>query len=168
MVTQSDTEPVQVEIFPFRILTPETAQRLLSEIYKNGGIIRIMIQGPNLPRFVTYGPAKGMPIDANEPGLLEIGDQALELKVKVGRVRLELEDEKYLDGVRAACERALPFTFQIKKGKFFHDKMTVSDYAKYGKEEDKRLLGLIDPKAKREDKLAMLSEEDVTTDNEER
>jgi len=168
MVTQSDTEPVQVEIFPFRILTPETAQRLLSEIYKNGGIIRIMIQGPNLPRFVTYGPAKGMPIDANKPGLLEIGDQALELKVKVGRVRLELENEKYLDGVRAACERALPFTFQIKKGKFFHDRMTVSDYAKYGKEEDKRLLGLIDPKAKREDKLAMLSEKDVTTDNEER
>jgi len=167
MVTQSDTEPVQVEIFPFRILTPETAQRLLSEIYRNGGIIRMMIQGPNLPRFVTYGPAKGMPIDANKPGLLELGDQALELKVKVGRIRLELESEKYLDGIRAACERTLPFTFQIKKGKFFHDKMTVSDYAKHGKVEDKRILGLIDPKAK-SDKLAMLSEKDVTTDNEER
>jgi len=168
MVTQSDTEPVQVEIFPFRILTPATAQRLLSEIYMNGGIIRIMIQGPNLPRFVTYGPAKGIPIDANKPGLLELGNQALELKVKVGRVRLELESEKYLDGVKAACERTLPFTFQIKKGKFFHDRMTVTDYAKYGKDvEDKRILGLIDPKAKK-DKLAILSEEEVTTDNEER
>ena len=168
MVTQSDTETVQVEIFPFRILTPETAQRLLSEIYRNGGIIRIMIQGPNMPRFVTYGPAKGMPIDANNQGLMELGDQAFELKVKVGRVRLELESEKYLDGVRAACERALPFTFQIKKGKFFHDRMTVTDYAKYGKDvEDKRILGLIDPKAKK-DKLAILSEEEVTLDDEER
>jgi len=167
MVTQSDTEPVQVEIFPFRILTPETAQRLLSEIYRNGGIIRIMIQGPNLPRFVTFGPAKGMPIDANKQGLLELGDQAFELTVKVGRIRLELESEKYLDGVRAACERALPFTFQIKKGKFFRDKMTVSDYAKYGKVEDTRILGLIDPKAKK-DKLAILSDEEVTNHNEER
>jgi methyl-coenzyme M reductase subunit D len=168
MVTQSDTETVQVEIFPFRILTPETAQRLLSEIYRNGGIIRIMIQGPNMPRFVTYGPAKGTPIDANNQGLMELGDQAFELKVKVGRVRLELESEKYLDGVRAACERALPFTFQIKKGKFFHDRMTVTDYAKYGKDvEDRRILGLIDPKAKK-DKLAILSEREVTTDNEER
>jgi methyl-coenzyme M reductase subunit D len=168
MVTKSDTESVQVEIFPFRFLTPATAQRLLSEIYANGGIIRIMIQGPNQPRFVTYGPGKGQPIKANDQGLIELGGQAFELKVKVGRIRLELESEKYMDGVRVACERTLPFTFQIKKGKLFHDRMTVSDYAKYGRKlEDTRMLGLIDPKAKK-DKLAILSEEEVTSDNEER
>ena len=168
MVTKSDTESVQVEIFPVRFLTPQTAQRLLNEIYKNGGIVRIMIHGPNQPRVVPYGPGKGAPIEENQDQLVQIGDQAFELTVKVGRIRLELESEEYLEGLKAACERALPFSFQIKQGKFFHDRLTVSDYAKYGKEEDKRLLGLIDPKAKREDKLAMLSEKDVTTDNEER
>lgn len=167
MVTKSDTESVQVEIFPSRFLMPETAQRLLNEIYKNGGVVRIMIHGPNMPRSVPYGPGKGTPIEENRDLLVQIGDQALELRVKVGRIRLELESEEYLKGLKAACERALPFSFQIKKGKFFHDRLTVSDYAKYGsKVEDKRILGLIDPKAKK-DRLAILSEEQVTNDDKE-
>ncbi len=169
MVTESDTKSVQIEIFPSRFLMPETAQRLLNEIYKNGGIVRISIQGPNLPRSVPYGPGRGTPIDENKDLLVQIGEQAFELKVKVGRIRLELESEEYVGGLRAACERALQIPFQIKKGKFFHDRLTVSDYAKYGsKVEDKRILGLIDPKAKK-DKLSILSEEQVTNDdNEER
>ena len=167
MVTESDTKSVQVEIFPSRFLMPQTAQRLLNEIYKNGGILRISIQGPNQPRSVPYGPGKGTPIEENKDLLIQIGDQAFELKVKVGRIRLELESEKYLDGLKAACERALPFSFQFKKGKFFHDRLTVSDYAKYGMHvEDKRILGLIDPKAKK-DKLSILSEEQVTIDDKE-
>jgi methyl-coenzyme M reductase subunit D len=161
MVTKSDTDSVQVEIVPSRFLMPETAQRLLNEICKNGGIKRIMIHGPNMPREVPYGPGKGIPIEANRNLLLEIGDQAIELRVKVGRVRLEMESEEYLGGLKAACERALPFSFQFRQGKFFHDRMTTSDYAKYGKVEDERILGLIDPKAKK-DKLAILSEDTVT------
>lgn len=168
MVTNSDTESVQVEIFPIRFLMPETTQRLLNEIYKNGGILRISVHGPNLPRSVPYGPGKGAPIEENQDNLIQIGDQVLELTVKVGRIRLELEDEKYLEGLKAACERALPFSFQVKRGKFFHDKLTVSDYAKYGKLEgieDKRILGLIDPKAKK-NRLAVLSVDIVTDDKE--
>ena len=93
--------------------------------------------------------------------------QAFELCVKVGRIRLELESDKYFDGLKAACERALPFTFQIRRGKFFHTKPTITDYAKYGKTADTRILGLIDPKAKN-DRLAILSEERVTITDEER
>jgi methyl-coenzyme M reductase subunit D len=161
MVTTSDTDTVQVEIVPSRFLMPKTAQHLLEEIYKNGGIIRIMIHGPNLPRTVPYGPGRGTPIEENKDLLIQIGDQVLELKVKVGRIRLELEGDQYYAGLKAACERALPFTFQIKKGKFFPNRLTVSSYAKYGRVEDERLLGLIDPKAKK-DKLAMLSDQKVT------
>jgi len=166
MVTESDTKSVQVEVVPSRFLTPETAQRLLSEIYKSGGIQRIMIHGPNLPRAVPYGPGKGIPIEENKNLLVEIGDQAIELRVSVGRIRLELENEGYVGGLKAACERALPFSFQFRQGKFFHDRMTTSDYAKYGKVEDKRILGLTDPKAKK-DKLAILSESQVTFEEEE-
>jgi len=166
MVTESDTDAVQVEIVPGRFLMPETAQRLLREIYKNGGIQRIMIHGPNMPRAVPYGPGKGLPIEENKDLLVEIGGQAIELRVKVGRIRLELESKEYIGGLKAACERALPFSFQFRQGKFFHDRMTTSDYAKYGKVEDKRILGLIDPKAKK-DKMAILSEEQVTYEEEE-
>jgi methyl-coenzyme M reductase subunit D len=167
MSTKSDTSAVQVEIMPSRYLMPETAQRLLNEIYNNGGILRIFVQGPNQPRAVPYGPGKGIPIDEHKDMLVELGGQAFELKVKVGRISLELENESYLEGLKAACERALPFSFQIRRGKFFHDRMTVSDYAKFGAVEDKRILGLIDPKAKR-DRLAVLSDESVTCDKEER
>ncbi|HOT06018.1 MAG: Methyl-coenzyme M reductase II operon protein D [Methanosaeta sp. PtaB.Bin039] len=168
MVTKSDTEPVQVEIFPSRFLTPETAQRLLNEIYSGGGIVRIMIQGPNLPKTITYGPGKGTPIDENRDLLIELGGQAFELRVKVGRIRLELEGEEHLKGVQEACERALPFSFRIKRGRFFRDFSTITDYAKYGRNiEDRRLLGLVDPKAKKEKSLAVLSDE-VNKSNEER
>lgn len=167
MVTASDTASLQVEITPQRYLTPATAQKLLNEIYSNGGVARITIHGPNLPRTIPYGPGKGTPIDENKDLLIEVAGQAFELSVKVGRVRLELESEEYMPGLKAACERALPFSFQIKRGKFFHTRPTLSDYAKYGDVEDKRILGLIDPKAKK-DKLAILSEEKVTIEDEER
>ncbi|HUI39438.1 MAG TPA: methyl-coenzyme M reductase operon protein D [Methanothrix sp.] len=166
MVTESDTESIQVEIVPNRYLMPATAQKLLNEIYENGGIIRIMIHGPNLPRSVPYGPGRGTPIDENRNLLIEVGGQAFELSVKVGRIRLELESEKYFDGLKAACERALPFSFNIKRGKFFHTKQTLTDYAKFGNVEDKRILGLIDPKAKK-NRLAILSEEQVIIDDKE-
>ncbi|GAB6265276.1 MAG: methyl-coenzyme M reductase operon protein D [Methanothrix sp.] len=167
MVTESDTGSIQVEITPSRFLLPATAQKLLNEIYGNGGIIRIMIHGPNLPRSVPYGPGRGSPIDENRDLLIEVGGQAFELSVKVGRIRLELESEKYYEGLKAACERALPISFQIRRGKFFHTRQTITDYAKYGKVEDTRILGLIDPKAK-QDRLAILSEENVAVHDEER
>ena len=108
MVTASDTESIQVEVVPGRYLMPVTAQKLLNEIYGNGGIVRMTIHGPNLPRSVPYGPGKGAPIDQNRDLLIEVGGQAFELFVKVGRIRLELENEKFLPGLKAACERALP------------------------------------------------------------
>jgi methyl-coenzyme M reductase subunit D len=167
MVTESDTESIQVEVVPSRFLMPALAQKLLNEIWENGGIIRMMIHGPNLPRNVPYGPGRGIPIEENRDLLIEVGGQAFELRVKVGRIRLELESDKYFNGLKAACERALPFSFQIKRGKFFHTRPTITDYAKYGKMGDTRILGLIDPRAK-QNRLAMLSEERVTIDDEER
>ena len=159
MVTKSDTESVQVEIFPRKFLKPETAECLLREIYRAGGLMRIVIQGPNLAKSVPYGPGKGLPIEENRDLLLKLGDQALELRVKVGRIWLELESRENIEGVKAACERTLPFPFEIKEKRLFHTKPTVSDYAKYGSEvEDERILGLVDPKGKKERDLAMLSD----------
>ena len=167
MVTESDTESIQVEIVPSRYLMPATAQKLLNAIYENGGIVRITIHGPNLPRSVPYGPGRGAPIEENRDLLIEVAGQAFELCVKVGRIRLELESEKYFDGLKAACERALPISFQIRQGKFFHTRQTITDYAKFGNVEDTRILGLIDPRAKK-DRMAILSEEKVTINDEER
>lgn len=75
--SDTDSEPVQVEIFPSRFLSPETTQKLLNELYKSGGIVRMMIQGPNLPRMVTYGPGKGLPIEEHRNLLVEVGGEIL-------------------------------------------------------------------------------------------
>jgi len=141
MVTESDTESIQVEVVPSRYLMPATAQKLLNAIYEMGDR-QDNHPRPQPSRSVPYGPGRGVSIEENRDLLIEVAGQAFELCVKVGRIRLELESKKYFDGLKAACERALPISFQIRQGKFFHTRQTITDYAKFGNVEDTRILGL--------------------------
>ena len=60
----SNTEDsIQIEIFPSRILSPETAQNLIAEIYKVDGVIRVMVQGNRLPDKVSAGPGTGEKVE---------------------------------------------------------------------------------------------------------
>jgi methyl-coenzyme M reductase subunit D len=140
--------PIQVEIFPSRILSPETAQKLMIELYKVDGIIRVMVQGNRLPEQVSYGPGTGEKVEHPLRKPIQIGDQVIELKISVGRIRLELENVEAKEKVREVCERLLPFSFEFREGYFLRRKPTVTDYAKLGPEADPRLLGMVDPKAK--------------------
>jgi len=139
---------IQIEIFPIRILSPETAQKLISELYQVEGIIRVMVQGQRLPEKVGYGPGTGEKVEHPLRKPIQIGDQVIELKISVGRIRLELSNAEVKEKVRAVCEKVLPFSFEFREGHFFRKKPTVTDYAKLGPEADSRLLGMVDPKAK--------------------
>jgi methyl-coenzyme M reductase subunit D len=139
---------IQIEIFPIRILSPETAQKLISELYQVDGIIRVMVQGQRLPEKVGYGPGTGEKVEHPLRKPIQIGDQVIELKISVGRIRLELSNAEVKEKVRAVCEKVLPFSFEFREGHFFRRKPTVTDYAKLGPEADSRLLGMVDPKAK--------------------
>jgi methyl-coenzyme M reductase subunit D len=139
---------IQIEIFPIRILSPETAQKLISELYQVDGILRVMVQGPKLPEKVGYGPGTGEKVEHPLRKPIQIGDQVIELKISVGRIRLELSDAEVKEKVRAVCEKVLPFSFEFREGHFLRRKPTVTDYAKLGPEADSRLLGMVDPKAK--------------------
>lgn len=139
---------IQIEIFPIRILSPETAQKLISELYQVDGIIRVMVQGQRLPEKVGYGPGTGEKVEHPLRKPIQIGDQVIELKISVGRIRLELSNAEVKEKVRAVCEKVLPFSFEFREGHFFRKKPTVTDYAKLGPEADSRLLGMVDPKAK--------------------
>ena len=71
----------------------------------------------------------------------------MELQVKVGRIRLEAEND-VMEEIRALCEELLPFPFELKEGLFLRRKATTSDYAKYGPDElveDKDVYGMVDP-----------------------
>lgn len=153
----SDTQmPLQVEIFPSRLLSPETAQKLLEELSKVDGIYRAFIQGPRLPLTVPYGPARGEPVEHRDRKMVQIADQTFELSVMVGRIRLEIRDSDVKEEIREVCEEILPFSFEYREGKFISTEQTVSDYAKRGPNADPMMFGLADPRAKKECEVCLL------------
>jgi methyl-coenzyme M reductase subunit D len=141
-------DPIQIEIFPSRILSPETAQKLMTELNKVDGILRVMVQGNRLPDKVGAGPGTGEKVEHPLRKPIQVGDQVIELKISVGRIRVELTNAEAKEKVREVCEKLLPFSFEFREGYFFRKKPTVTDYAKLGPDIDPLMLGMVDPKAK--------------------
>jgi methyl-coenzyme M reductase subunit D len=162
-------KPIQVEIFPQKVLMPSTAEQLLNGIDKVPGVIRMLIQGPSLPRQVSCGPGAGTPVDHSDRRIINVSGQAFELNIRVGRIQIEIEDRSVKENIRRVAEENLPFPFEFREGFFIRRKATLVDYAKYGfksKEDesinldDERLLGLADPKANSKDRICMLESKD--------
>jgi len=166
----AENKPIQVKIFPKRLLQPETAEKVLNQIDKADGVIRMLINGKNLPRKITSGPGTGTDVNHPDRKIIHVGECALELHIIVGEILVEIEDENAAENVRKACEQALPFSFEFKMGHFIKRKPTLTDYGKYGFKskddesinlEDKRIIGLIDPHAKAESNLCVVEKEKI-------
>ena len=162
-------KPIQVEIFPQKVLMPDTAEQLLNGIDKVPGVIRMLIQGLSLPRQVSWGPGTGTPVNHPDRRIINVSGQAFELNIRVGRIQVEIEDRSVKEKIRKVADENLPFPFEFREGFFIRRKATLVDYAKYGfksKEDesinldDERLLGLVDPKANPKDRICMLESED--------
>lgn len=162
-------KPIQVRVFPQRLLQPATAEKVLNEIDQVRGVIRMLINGKNLPRKVISGPGTGADVNHPDRKLIHVGDCAFELHIIVGEILVEVEDETAMEGVRKACVRALPFPFEFRRGHFIKRRPTLTDYARYGFRsrdderinlEDERVLGLIDPHAKAEDNICVIGDGD--------
>ena len=158
-------KPIQVRLYPKRLLQPKTAERVLNEIDQVKGVIRMLINGKNLPRKVTSGPGTGAPVNHPDRKVIHVGDCALELHIIVGEILVEVENEDAVENVKIACERSLPFSFEFKRGHYIKRKPTLTDYGKYGFRsksderinlEDERILGLMDPHAKKESNLCII------------
>ncbi|MCZ7380152.1 MAG: methyl-coenzyme M reductase operon protein D [Candidatus Methanoperedens sp.] len=146
--------PIQIRVFPQRLLKPATAEKVLNEIDQVEGVIRMLINGKNLPSKVTFGPGTGADVNHPDRIIIHVGDCALELHIMVGEIVVEVEGEGAVENVRKACKKVLPFSFELKRGHFIKRRPTLTDYGKYGFRsktdesinlEDNRLLGLIDP-----------------------
>jgi len=107
-----------------------------------------MVQGNRLPERVTAGPGTGEKVEHPLRKPIQIGDQVIELKICVGRIRVELSNAEAKEKIRQVCENLLAFPFEFREGHFLKKKPTVTDYAKLGPEADPRLLGMVDPRAK--------------------
>jgi methyl-coenzyme M reductase subunit D len=140
---------MQIEVFPQRLLNIGTAQKLLNELNTIGGIMRMVVYGPGLPRDDPDDLLEGK-FGATEKKYLNIMGEMVELSVQAGRIWIEIEDTGAIEKIREACEKTLPFPFELNEGLYLRRKKTVSDYARRGPNADDATLGMFDPKVKRE------------------
>ena len=142
----------QCRIVPLRMLKPDSSEQLLNEIVKISGIRRMMINGPNLPRTVPYGPAPGKPNPNTNRRMITVGSSEFELQVQMGSITLEVMDDTVVEEIRALCdaffaEKNIPYQLQSGR-KFMKTQASLTDYAKYGPNVDPAVIGLTDPRKK--------------------
>ncbi len=109
----------------------------------------MMINGPNLPVTVPYGPARGSPNPNTNRRVIHVGKVDVELHVQAGLFTFEVEDESVIEGIREVCDQIFTkFPYQLQTGTFMKTKASLVDYVKYGPGADESTIGLSDPRAK--------------------
>jgi methyl-coenzyme M reductase subunit D len=149
-IAGSKEKNIQVEIFPQRLLNLESAQKLMDELNKIDGIARIVVYGPSLPAEDPEALLQGK-YGVRERKFLNIKGEQVELTVQVGRIWAEIDERGIRKNIRAACEKALPCSFEIYDGMYIRTKKTVSDYIRKSGDVsglDDASLGMFDANAK--------------------
>ncbi|MDD4132675.1 MAG: methyl-coenzyme M reductase operon protein D [Methanocorpusculum sp.] len=146
----TETKYPQLRIVPTRFLNPETTETLLGKLYTIDGIRRLVLNGPNLPATVPYGPARGEINDNTNRRIIKVCGEDYLLHVQVGAILIEMETASVIPHVKAACDEVFAdkFPYGITEGIYMRSNMTTTDYAKYGIVDDERILGMSDPKSK--------------------
>lgn len=144
---------MDIEIFPHRLLSADTTEKLLNNLEELDGVKRMVIQGQRLPQ------------DKKNPDrrVITILGEEVDLQVKTGRVFMEIEEEDVIEQVKAICEDNLPFGYNIHVGTFIRKQKTVSDGLKYGEATDEipeELVGLTDQNAQLSERATIIRKKD--------
>ncbi|OWT33388.1 methyl-coenzyme M reductase operon protein D [Methanobrevibacter sp. 87.7] len=135
---------MDIEIFPYRFLSADTTEKMLNGIESLDDVKRAVIHGPRLP--------------PDDPDLLPqykerrnitVCGKPIELKVRTGRILVELSSEAALDEIEKICDENLKFGYDINtsRSEYIRRHKTVSDAIKYGTGENNlpdELIGLTD------------------------
>ena len=143
---------MDIEIFPHRLLSTETTERLLNDLEEVDGIRRIVIQGQRLPSTEIN----------SERRMIKIKGEEIDLQVQTGRVFIEIEDETIVDDIKIVCEDHLPFGFNVSMGTFIRKQKTVTDQIKYGEALDdisEEMVGLTDQNAQLSERATIIKKE---------
>lgn len=143
---------MDIEIFPHRLLSADTTERLLNDLEMVEGIKRIVIQGQRLPS-EEINP---------EHRMIKIKGEEIDLQVQTGRVLIDIEDEENIDEIKAVCEDNLPFGFNVHVGTFIRKQKTVTDGIKYGETLDEisdEMVGLTDQNAQLSERATIIKKE---------
>jgi len=146
---------MDIEVFPHRVLGADTTEKLLNGIEGIGDVKRTIIQGPRL-----------LPEDPNENPKyadrrqITVNGKEVELKVKTGRIFVEISNESTIDEIKEICSEYLPFGFDINIGKYIRTQKTVSDNIKYGDADiPDELIGMTDQSAKLADRVTIIKKD---------
>jgi len=140
---------MDIEIFPHRLLKPETTESLLNALDEIEGVKTIVLQGQRLPLEEINPDRKTINIKGEE----------VDLQVKTGRILMEIENEDTIELVRQSCEENLSFGFNIHVGTFIRKQKTVSDKLKYGETLENipdEMVGLTDQNAQLSERATIL------------
>ncbi|AUB55616.1 methyl-coenzyme M reductase operon protein D [Methanobacterium sp. MZ-A1] len=144
---------MDIEIFPHRLLSADTTEKLLNDLEELDGVKRMVIQGQRLPQ------------DEDNPDqrIITIMGEKVDLQVKTGRVLMEIEGEETIDDVKDICEDILPFGYNIHVGTFIRKQKTVTDDIKYGeyvKDLPDEMVGLTDQNAQLSERATIIKKKD--------
>lgn len=123
----------EIEIFPERLLNAGTAERLLNELARLKSVKGILVQGPRLPTITPSSrlPAEIRAITSHEDRKITIKGEEVQLRVKVGRVIVQLNEADVAEAlreIREICEKALSCKFSVRTGRFTKPKPTISNF----------------------------------------
>lgn len=141
---------MDIEIFPHRLLSADTTEKLLNDLEGVEGINKIIIQGQRLPSEEIN----------RERRKIKIKGEEIDLQVQTGRVLMDIEDEEIIDEIRDICEEHLPYGFEISMGTFIRKQKTVTDGIKYGDTEiSDEIVGLTDQNAQLSERATIIKKE---------
>jgi len=146
---------MDIEVFPHRVLGADTTEMLLNGIESIDGVKRTVIQGPRLPpEDPTENPKYA---DRRQ---ITVNGKEVELKVKTGRIFVEISNESVIDEIKEVCNKYLNFGFDINIGKYIRTQKTVSDNIKYGDSDiPDELIGMTDQSAKLTDRVTIIEKD---------
>lgn len=124
----------EVMIFPNRLLSADTTERLMTQLKQIDHVNQITLHGENIPAIVNRGPHKGLPVEHSERRNIKYGETEVELRLQVGRIYVEVDDVDSVQGVieamRPICDDILVHGYSIEVGRYSKYRPTLSDYMK--------------------------------------
>lgn len=136
-MSNTKREPIplpEVMIYPYRLLSAETTEKLLNRIYEVPHVRQVNITGESLPTKLNAGPHAGLPMEHPQRKVIKVKDEEVELTLQVGRVFVEIDDidnlQGALDEIEKICQEILTFGFSLEVGRYSKYRPTITDYVK--------------------------------------
>lgn len=147
---------MDIEIFPFRILGSDTTEKLLNEIESLDDVKRTVIHGPRFPPLDDFERKYG------DRRVITINGEEVELKVKTGRIWIELGNTETIDLIDEICGKHLPFGYDINTNReqYIRKSRTVTDDMKYGNVDmPDELIGMTDQHSKFSESVSLIKKD---------